>query len=228
MMTDNKIGRHELKHQLSYLESMVLSNHLKAIFKKDDHTLKNGYYIVNSLYFDNHQDAALKEKINGLLLKEKYRIRYYNEPNDHFKLERKYKIGDLCYKETSKLNKEEVIKLIKGNYEDLKTDDPNKFKLFLRMKNKGLKAKSIVSYQREAFIFKAGNVRITIDTKLKISNDIRSFLTLDTPFLSTKSDQAILEVKYDRFLPSIVEDALGIICIKTSNYSKYAISRIIN
>lgn len=64
----------------------------------DSHTI-NGRYEIRSLYFDNLQDKALLEKINGVNVREKFRVRYYNGDASFLLLEKKSKINNLCNKE---------------------------------------------------------------------------------------------------------------------------------
>ena len=47
--------------------------------KRDLHTGEDGLYTVRSIYFDNADDKALREKIYGVQKREKFRIRYYND-----------------------------------------------------------------------------------------------------------------------------------------------------
>ena len=54
--------RHELKHPINGLEVYYLKERLALLFSKDQYCYKNGYYNVNSLYFDTPYDKALKEK----------------------------------------------------------------------------------------------------------------------------------------------------------------------
>ena len=108
------------------------------------------------------------EKLIGINNRDKFRIRYYNDNLDLIKLEKKSKINGLCLKITEPISKEECEKLIQGNIEILKTSSKKLFnELYVKMKNQFLKPKTIVDYTREAYIYKAGNVRITFDKKIR-------------------------------------------------------------
>ena len=48
-----------------------------AVMARDAHT-QQGVYRIRSLYFDNLADKALREKLDGVNGREKFRIRYYN------------------------------------------------------------------------------------------------------------------------------------------------------
>lgn len=56
--------RHEVKCEISENDFYVLRQRLRAVMKPDAHTV-DGKYLIRSLYFDNLDDKALKEKING-------------------------------------------------------------------------------------------------------------------------------------------------------------------
>lgn len=71
--------RHELKYQIGYLQYLELRSRLTAVMKTDSHAGGDGRYLIRSIYFDNYQDKALREKIDGVSRREKFRIRYYND-----------------------------------------------------------------------------------------------------------------------------------------------------
>ena len=81
--------RHELKHIINPLEAEILNRRLNLLFSKDHYTLNEGYYDVHSLYFDTPDDRALKEKLNGVSQRHKFRIRYYNHDLSFIRLEKK-------------------------------------------------------------------------------------------------------------------------------------------
>ena len=78
--------RHEFKHQISPQEDLVLSGRLRRLFPHDRHAEPDGSYRVTSLYLDTPYDAALREKLDGVDRREKFRLRYYGERPDFLKL----------------------------------------------------------------------------------------------------------------------------------------------
>ena len=80
--------RHEVKHQISPQEDLVLSGRLRRLFPHDRHAGADGSYRVTSLYLDTPYDAALREKLDGVDRREKFRLRYYGERPDFLKLEK--------------------------------------------------------------------------------------------------------------------------------------------
>ncbi len=86
--------RHEWKHEINLSDVITLRQRLRAVAQPDRHTI-NGSYEIRSLYFDNLSDKALREKLDGVNIREKFRIRYYNEDTSCIRLEKKYKRGSL-------------------------------------------------------------------------------------------------------------------------------------
>jgi hypothetical protein len=89
--------RNEWKHHITPADMMVLKQRLSVIMKSDSHTT-DGLYHIRSLYFDDLYDTALYKKIDGVNLRDKYRLRYYNGDTSYMVLERKSKINGLCSK----------------------------------------------------------------------------------------------------------------------------------
>lgn len=90
--------RHELKYQIEYADYLGMRSRLKRVMRVDPHAGAEGIYRVHSIYFDNYRDRALREKIQGLAEREKFRIRFYNEDRSYFVLEKKQKRDSLCRK----------------------------------------------------------------------------------------------------------------------------------
>ncbi|MCR4702935.1 MAG: VTC domain-containing protein [Saccharofermentans sp.] len=88
--------RHELKFMVSYADYLAMRARFKAVMQPDPHVQGNGRYLIRSIYFDNSNDKALKEKIDGIRKREKFRIRFYNDDLTYISLEKKIKNGSLC------------------------------------------------------------------------------------------------------------------------------------
>ena len=106
--------RHEWKHEINYADMLTLRTRLSAVMKRDEHAI-GGIYQIRSLYFDNLSDKALREKIDGINIREKFRIRYYNGNTSFIVLEKKSKINGLCAKESCRITKEEAQKTVDGD-----------------------------------------------------------------------------------------------------------------
>lgn len=219
--------RHELKHPINGLEVYYLKERLALLFSKDQYCYKNGYYNVNSLYFDTPYDKALKEKMDGEIQREKFRIRYYNQDLSFIRLEKKIKHNGLCAKRSVPLEVWQVEKILQGEIDFLlESQEPLMIEFYSKIKGELLQPSVIVSYQRCAFIYDVANARLTIDDHLKIYKNWWEFLKLEDTYISL--DGAVLEVKYNEFLPDIIVMALQGIHQKTTSYSKYARCRLLD
>lgn len=217
--------RHEIKHEITYGDMLVLKSRLSHIAKRDTHT-KDGKYHIRSLYFDNQNDKALREKLDGVNIREKFRIRLYNHDTNFIKLEKKSKINGLCLKETATLSYQEAEKIANGDYSWM-IDSGDKLirEFYTKIKTQGLRPKTVVDYDREPFVFKAGNVRVTLDYNIKTGVKCTDFLKSDMITVDTDSSAIILEVKWDEFLPDIIRDAVNIPNCRAGAFSKYAVCR---
>lgn len=220
--------RHEYKHNINYMDYLSLRQRLQAILKSDTQASETGIYQVRSLYFDNVDDKVLREKIDGINEREKFRLRFYNNRTDFIRLEKKSKINGLCSKQWEDISIEQCNKLIYGDRIFLKNSNKPLFvELYNKMTTQQLRPKTIVEYTREAFVHPAGNVRITIDSNIKTALFSIDFFNSELTMVNNGNKEMILEVKYDEFIPQMILDIIQINNRKTASYSKYAACRIV-
>lgn len=220
--------RHELKFFINIGDYLAIKNRLKHIASLDKNAGPSGTYHIRSLYFDNFNDKALMEKINGYSKREKFRIRYYNYNFNFIRLEKKSKINGLCTKFSTPLTKDECKKILNNDIEwMLSSNKPLIQELYFKMKSQMLKPKTVVDYTREAYIYKAGNVRITIDSNVRTGICSQDMFNTNLPTMKIPTnDSIILEVKFDEFLPDIIKDVIQTNTRKATSISKYAHSRM--
>lgn len=217
--------RNELKIQLHPADEVILRSRLGKVFPLDKHADSHGNYRVSSLYFDTPDDQALREKISGLAVRDKYRLRYYNQALDFIRLEKKSKVGSVLTKLQHRISLSQVEQILAGDIDWLlSSEEPLLVDLYLKMAHDGMRPTSITQYDRTAYRFEAGNVRLTIDRNLRISWQPKDFLD-PAKKLFPSADQAILEIKYDNYLPDIVRQVVGLSNRRAAAYSKYAVSR---
>lgn len=218
--------RHEWKHEINYSDMLILRQRLRAVMKSDENAV-NGKYFIRSLYFDNISDKALREKIDGVNCREKFRIRYYNGDTSLIHLEKKSKINGLGNKQSANLSAEEAQKIVDGDLNWMADcDRPLVQELYSKMKSQGLRPKTIVDYTREPFVFSAGNVRVTLDYDIRTGLYCTDFLNPDCITIPAGNAPIILEVKWDEFLPSVIRDIVQLESRRTAAFSKYAACRI--
>ena len=130
--------RHEWKHVISPADLLVLRQRLPLLMEWDPHAT-GGEYLVRSLYFDNAADTILREKLDGVNVREKFRLRYYNGAPTFLRLEKKSKINGLCLKQTAPLSSAQVQSLLRGETAWMKAGKPLHRELYDRMLHRGLR-----------------------------------------------------------------------------------------
>jgi hypothetical protein len=187
----------------------------------------DGKYRIRSLYFDNSEDKALREKIDGVNMREKFRIRLYNFDPSLIRLEKKSKRNGLGTKVSAGLSAEEARRLVEGDLDwMLDSGRPLVQELYCRMRSQGLRPRTIVDYTREPFVFGPGNVRVTLDYDLRTGLDSTDFLNPDAVTVPAGDPPILLEVKWDEYLPSVIRDAVSVPDRRVGSFSKYAQCRI--
>ena len=215
--------RHEEKHQVNLREALVLSRRLEKLFPRDPHAGPEGSYQVVSLYYDDPYDTALRQKLDGMNRREKFRLRYYGKEPAFFKLEKKYKVKGLCGKGSCRLSREEGERLLRGDFAFLLEKEEPLAREFYAKLRRGLAPKTVVRYTREAFLYAPGNVRVTLDGDIRAGAPER-FL-IPQKLLPALGGLAVVEVKYDAFLPEIVKLAVQVPNRQGTACSKYALCR---
>ena len=218
--------RHELKHQISPQEDLVLAGRLRKLFRRDAHAGADGTYRITSLYFDTPYDAALREKLDGVDRREKFRLRYYGGDPDWLKLEKKYKINGLCGKRSARLSRGEAEALLSGEHGFLlRRGEPLLQELYSKLRGHGLAPRTVVCYDREAFLYAPGHVRVTLDRKIRAGRSPLDFLHPERIQIPVLEGLTVLEVKYDAFLPDLVRMAVQVPDRQAGACSKYALCR---
>jgi len=221
--------RHELKYYIDEGEYLVLRDRLKASFALDKNAAPDTrQYHIRSLYFDDIDNSALWEKQFGVENRHKYRIRIYNLRDSVIHLERKSKVGQFIAKESVSLTRAQCDALLRGEYGFLY---PSRYPLFQEMytqiRTRLLRPVVIVDYSREAYVYPAGNVRLTFDRELHSGHYSRELFTTSTaPVPILPPGQLILEVKYDSVLPPHVRGLLQMDRNLRSAVSKYTLCRM--
>ena len=219
--------RHEWKHELNTMDYLTIRRRLQAVMKRDPHAVE-GRYHVRSLYFDDPDDKALREKVDGVNMREKFRIRYYNGDTSVIRLEKKSKCNGLGAKFSAPLTKDEAQKIVDGDIDwMMDISRPLVQELYCKMRYQCLKPKTIVDYTREPYVYGPGNVRVTFDFNIRTGLTCTDFLNPDCVTIPAgDTPQYLLEVKWDDYLPEIIRAAVQTPGRRAGAFSKYAQCRI--
>ncbi len=225
-MNDKKY-RHEWKHEINYMDMISIRQRLKAVARYDPHA-PDGHYHIRSLYFDNMNDKALREKVDGVNRREKFRIRYYNDDTSYINLEKKSRLNGVGTKYSARLSTDEVQSIIDGDLDWMMGSDSGLVReLYSKMRSQGLRPKTIVDYEREPYIYGPGNVRVTFDYDIRTGMGSTDFLNPGSATIQAgDKDIIILEVKWDEYLPQIIRDCVQTPGRHVTAFSKYAQCRI--
>lgn len=218
--------RHEIKYLCSQTQLALIESRIKNICRLDAHAGADGAYTVSSVYFDDPQNTNYYENENGVDPREKFRIRIYDRDMSRISLECKRKQASMTYKADCPLEPAQCRDLLRGRIRWQNKNDAVFNKFALRYRMNCLRPKVIVEYERTAYVYSRGNVRITFDRNLAACRHTESFGRADAgriPILP--SGWHILEVKYDELLPDPIYNAAGIEDLRQTAYSKYYMGR---
>lgn len=222
----NKVARQEKKYLIGTEDAYKLNNYLSKMLIEDKHNGIEGY-IVRSLYFDTIYNKDFKDKEDGIELRRKIRLRIYNEEDKFALLEMKQKEGMYQLKRSLKINKNDAKELINRNYSVLlKYEEDFAKECYGIMNMQCYIPKTIVQYNRKAFIAKENNIRITFDSNIiateACTNIYEKNLNMYPVF---NKGNTVLEVKYNGFLLGYIKDILNNVDKSEVSVSKYCLAR---
>lgn len=206
-------------------EMYQLQRRLDAVLLTDGHEGETDGYTVSSLYFDDFWDTCLADTAAGSSPRRKYRIRIYNRSLDVIKLEVKEKRENRVLKRTKLITAGEMECLRNGQcIADGGSERDPAFLFNLAIRTRGLLPKVIVTYERRAYVYEPGNVRITFDRHVRAGRCVEEFGKNVFHDFTTGED-AVLELKYDAFLPSFIPQLLEQNSLRQTAFSKYRLCR---
>lgn len=223
-MSKTEQYRNEWKYLIDTAQKEAICKRLDPFLQLDKHA-QNGGYMIRSLYFDDYYQSAYEEKDAGVLQRKKYRIRIYNCSDKSIKLERKKKFGAYIYKEAASLTREEVYKILDGDYEFLLHSDKSLLREFyVECMSHVLRPRTIVDYDREPWILDEGTVRITFDMDVRAAVGGFDIFDDTLPLLHVlKPGKCVMEVKFTEFLPQFVREVLPDRASEFTAVSKYVL-----
>lgn len=227
MREEGGTWRHELKYVCTVPQMKIVESRVRPLLRLDPHTGQAGRYSIRSVYFDDEWNSCYLENEDGTDPREKFRIRIYNASDEKITLELKQKRRGMTRKLSCPLGREQCRRILRG---EILEDDvelaPLLRKFVLQQKGRNLMPKVIVEYERIPYIFKLGNVRVTLDENIVSSSQTEHFLDSDfrrRPVMP--AGQHVLEIKYDEFLPDSVRQVLALETLQRMSFSKYYLCR---
>lgn len=205
-----KFSRYEFKFLLNQKKADQIEKEIKNFMILDENAIKmkNKKYFVRSLYFDTPEFSNFYEKVDGIKIRKKFRIRSYTNKkskNSSYFLEMKGRKNQKTYKFRTPilynhldyfLDKKKLTSLLKFYSKKNKVINDFIYESF----KKKLEPKVIVDYNRRPYINKYGLLfRLTFDTNLKSSSGNNLFeINKNFNFKECVSGKTILELKFER------------------------------
>lgn len=220
------VNRKEKKFLLDVTSAQRLQHQLANVLRGDAHNGAQGYP-VRSLYFDTPHDRDYAEKLFGLDPRRKVRLRVYAPDADFALLELKQKQGEVQRKRSLFVSRDEARSLMNGSYGFLtERSEPFAAEMHALMSINGYRPKTVVEYDRTAFIAQENKIRITFDRNVRATEtcfDLFSENLSLTPVFDPFN--VILEVKFDGFLLSYIRTILNSVEKSELSVSKYCLAR---
>ncbi|MBQ9747270.1 MAG: polyphosphate polymerase domain-containing protein [Clostridia bacterium] len=223
-MSKSERYRNEWKYLIDTAQKELICQRLSPFLALDKNA-RDGGYMIRSLYFEDYYKSAYEEKDAGVLRRKKYRIRIYNCSDKVIKLERKKKFGSYIFKEDASLTREEVYRILDGDYGFLLTHpEPLCREFYVECVSNVMRPRTIVDYDRQPWTLEEGTVRITFDMDVRAA--IGSFDIFDPtlPVLPVlEPGKCVMEVKFTEFLPQVVREILPDRASEFTAVSKYVL-----
>lgn len=225
-------ARYELKYALSPEQVPEILRKIRrhAVLDPFAQRRKKHQYTVKSIYFDSPTLTYYFEKLDGLRVRKKLRIRTYDKEQENVFIEIKRRYINLIVKERVPFPKRETL-LLFDEKEDL---DFSKFspsteyvvnKFFYNMIKERLRPTVLIIYERKPFVHPLDSTqRITIDFDLRAYAYPRLEDLLDgIEGQSISHPFAILELKFNDFMPKWMRELVREYNLFPESISKYCL-----
>jgi|TARA_B110001450_G_scaffold226048_1_gene224594 SPX domain protein involved in polyphosphate accumulation len=223
------VKRQELKYFFKSTDKKIVNDSLQVTLLSDPNNGSDNGYKISSLYFDNLNNDDFNQKLDGIMHREKYRLRIYNDDFTHGKFEVKRKFNNFVQKVSLSVSGVDMDKIISGDYSPISHHKDFEY-VAEKMNFMAYRPISIVNYYRRAYFLPYDNIRVTIDSNLSSSGFGTNLGRLDT-LINTpiqKNGYEILEVKFENDFPYFLSTILEGMPIVRSSISKYALARLEN
>lgn len=199
------------------LENVDVNNFFIAMYRSNflfSETYKERN--INTIYFDDLNFSSIRENLDGVSHKKKYRLRWYGNSKiiSMPQFEIKSKIGFVTKKTTYPIELNEKIKFNITGINKITNIILNKFNI-----RKNIFPILSTHYLRKYFVSSNKCIRATFDRNLT-SHQIYGFRNLD---FKKDFKNLIFEIKYDRKFDDYVRKNLHNMSVRLTKSSKYII-----
>lgn len=234
------IARYEIKFRLTHEQKQRFLAATLFGLREDPHGC-NACYRVTSVYFDSPGLDFYWEKVNGISIRKKLRLRYYGDPLPDTSvvdrpcyLELKHRVKDSVLKERIRLTPDGTRQILEDpqqlrNAGALTAESDRQqrgtIKAIERLGTQmSCRAANIISYRREAWIGRVDDrLRVTFDYEGTVHDPTGQISAGLPPGRKVIPDgHYVMEVKFNSAFPRWIRDIVGQQHLLPRRFSKYA------
>ncbi len=225
-MQIRKVLRQERKFVISMEQFYRFDGELACLLKPDAHNGPEGY-MVRSLYFDTLMDKDYYDKLAGVELHRKMRLRIYSPDSDDALLEMKQKQGTNQLKRSLIVSRADAKRIATGDYEPLLAySEPFAAECYGVLTMGCYMPRVVVEYRRKAYVLPENDIRITFDSQIRASSLTGNMFDRHPGLFPVMHPaDVVLEIKYNHFLLAYVKDIMRVCNRSETAVSKYTLAR---
>ena len=228
--TPLEFRRLEAKYFVDRPRRTALGRDLRALMRPDAHAGGDGSYLVRSLYFDTPDFMAYHEKLQGLAIRHKLRVRVYGEPRGApaIRLEVKSRVLSHIHKLAVDVPREEWKPVEEALFRRTApppgwlSANPAAREFFRIQRQWAMEPKILIEYRREALERRElGRTRVNFDFDLRASRDLDLLGNLRGSRSVLGCGQSIFEIKVDGHVPFWLHMLIAKYDLQNEAISKY-------
>jgi len=225
-----KFNRFELKYVITLQQAEKFKSALRAYLVTDEHGHNNGRYALASLYYDSPDLHCYWEKVDGVKLRRKLRIRHY-ETDEVFTeetpvfVEIKQRIDRVTQKRRAILPYAEALRLCNDRQipHHAPDDKATIEEIYAFLWQYNLRPVSIVRYERQAFIGTDYDIglRVTFDSSVAFQSHQLHLHEQPSGLPMLPANLVVMEVKVNECLPYWLTEMVAAHNLRMNRVSKY-------
>lgn len=216
--------RYELKYTVNDTDALWLKEQLKYLMTVDANAKSaDGSYRICSLYFDTPDQSAYYEKIDGVLNRRKFRIRYYDDDASFLRLEKKMKHNNMTAKQQAVITQPFYKAILDGHAHLWTAENPLIKEFISLLAVERLVPSVVVAYRRLAYTYPVSDVRVTFDSRIQTGRyDVDPLRKQAMMYDVLPPHTQVLEVKFNETLPASIASVIAGIPLCREAVSKFA------
>lgn len=234
------ISRYEIKFRVNHRQKTRFMQAARFGLVADPHG-KNACYRVSSVYFDSRELDFYWEKVDGIDVRKKLRLRFYGDVESKADLrerpcflELKHRVKDSVLKERLRLVPDGACRILEdpGNLRDIRqcvVDEDRSQRstlacIELLEASMDLEPANLITYYREAWIGRVdGRLRVTFDQLAHVLRpDCYGRINSRAGLPIIPPGHYIMEVKFNESFPRWIRDIVADQHLLPQRFSKYA------